>query len=151
MNNQEYKARTEIVNVNSNNPIFYPFSIKTRKCSGNWNNINDPHARICVPDIVRNLNVKVFNLMSKTNETRHIKWHETCKCICRLDAIVCNNKQYWNKDKHRCKCKELVDNGECNKGYAWNPSSFEFECDKSYDIGEYLNYENCKRRKKVDR
>ena len=105
MNNQEYKARPEIVNVNSNNPIFYPFSIKTRKCSGNWNNINDPYARICVPDIVRNLNVKVFNLMSKTNETRHIKWHETCKCICRLDAIVCNNKQHWNNDK--CWCEKL--------------------------------------------
>ena len=74
MNNQECKARLEIVNVNSNNPTFYPFSIKTSKCSGNCNNINDPYTRICVPDIVKNLNVvKVFNLMSKTNETRHIK------------------------------------------------------------------------------
>ena len=52
----------------------------------------------CVPDIVKNLNVKVFNLMSRTNETRHIKWHETCKCKCRLDANVCNNKQMWNED-----------------------------------------------------
>ena len=43
-----------------------------------------------VPDIVKDLTVKVFNLMSRTNETRHIKWHETCKCQCRLDAIVCN-------------------------------------------------------------
>ena len=31
----------------------------------------------CVPDVVKNLNVKVFNLMSRINETRHIKWHET--------------------------------------------------------------------------
>ena len=92
MNNQPCKARLDIVNVNSNKPIFYPFSIKTSKCSGNCNNINDPYARICVPDIVKNLNVKVFNLMSRTNETRFIEWHETCKCECRLDAIVCNNK-----------------------------------------------------------
>ena len=35
---------------------------------------------VCVPDIVKNLDVKVFNLMSRTNETRHIEWHETCKC-----------------------------------------------------------------------
>ena len=64
--------------------------------------INDPYAKICVPDIIRNLNVKVFNLMSTTIETRHTEWHETCKCQCRLDAVVCNNKQHWNKDKCRC-------------------------------------------------
>ena len=81
MSKQACKARPEIINVNSNNPVFYPFSIKTSKCSGNCNNINDPYAKICVPDVVKDLNVKVFNLMSRTNETRHIKWHETCKCI----------------------------------------------------------------------
>ena len=111
MNNQPCKARPEIVNVNSNNPIFYPFSIKTSKCSGSCNNINDPYAKICVPDVVKDLNVKVFNLMSRTNETRHIKWDETCKCISRLGAIVCNNKQAWNNDKCRCECKELIDKG----------------------------------------
>ena len=99
MSKQICKARPEIINVNSNNPVFYPFSIKTSKCSGNCNNINDPHAKICVPDVIKDLNVKVFNLMLKTNETRHIEWHETCKCKCRLDAIVCNNKQRWNNDE----------------------------------------------------
>ena len=69
------KVRLEIINVNSDEPVFYPFSIKTTKCSGSCNNINDLYAKICVPDVVKNLNVKVFNLMSRTNETRHIKWH----------------------------------------------------------------------------
>ena len=101
MNNQECKARSQIVNVNSNDPIFYPFSIKTSKCNGNCNDINDRYARIFFPDVVKNLDIKGFNLMSRTNETRHIKWHETCKCQCRSDAIVCNNKQHWNKDKCR--------------------------------------------------
>ena len=68
MSNQPCKARPEIVNVNSNNPIFYPLSIKTSKCSGNSNNINDPYAKISFPDIVKKLNVKVFDLMSRTNE-----------------------------------------------------------------------------------
>ena len=90
--NQECKVRPEIVDINSNNPIFHPFSIKINNCSGNCNNINDPYARTCIPDIVKNLNVKAFNLMSLTNETRHIKWHEKCKCICRLDKIICNSK-----------------------------------------------------------
>ena len=70
MNNQACKARIEIVNVNSNNPVFYPFSIRTSKWSGNGNNINDPYAKIFVPDVVKDLNVKGFNLMSRT---RHIK------------------------------------------------------------------------------
>ena len=104
MNNQPCKARPEIVNVNSNNPIFYPFSIKTSKCSGNCNNINDPYAKICVPDVVKDLNVKVFNLMSRTIETKNIKWHETCKCECRLNSIVYDDKQHWNNNKCRCEC-----------------------------------------------
>ena len=94
MKNQKCKTRSQVVNVNSNNPIFYPFSIKTSKYSGNCNNINYPYENICVPDIIKDLNVKVFNLMSRTNETRFIEWHETCKCKFRLDAIVCNNKQH---------------------------------------------------------
>ena len=73
MSNQECKVRPQIVNVNSDEPVFYPFSIKTSKCSGSCNNINDPYAKMCVPDVVKNLNVKVFNLMSRTNETRHIE------------------------------------------------------------------------------
>ena len=98
MNNQELKVRSKIADINSNNPMFYPFSIKVNKCIGDCNNINDPYAKICVPDTVKDLNVRVFNLMSRTNEKRHIKWHETCKCICRLDKIICNSKQRWNKD-----------------------------------------------------
>ena len=73
MNNRACKARLEIINVNSNNPVFYPFIIKTSKYSGNCNNINDPYAQKCVPDVVKDLNVKVFNLMSRTDETKNIK------------------------------------------------------------------------------
>ena len=82
--------------------------------------------------------------MSKTNETRPIERHETCKCKCRLDASVCNNKQRWNDDKCRCKCKELIDKGVCNKASIWNLTNCECECNKSY-----LDYENCKYRKKL--
>ena len=118
--NQYCKIRSEIISVNTNEPVFYPYSIKINKCKGSCNTINDPYAKICVPDNIKNTNVKVFNLMSKTNETRHIKWHVTCKCRCRLDESVSNNKQRWNEDKCRC------------------------ECDKSCNIGEYLDYKNCK-------
>ena len=147
MKNQECKVRPQIVNVNNNELVFFPFSIKKSKSSGSCNNINDPYVRMCVPNVAKNLNV---NLMSRTNETRHIEWHETCKCKCRLDDSVCNNKQRWNNnDKCRWECKELIYKGVCDKGFIWNRSYFECECNKSCDIGEYLDYENCKCRKKI--
>ena len=62
MNNQECKARPKIIDVNNNEPVFYPYSIKV-----NCSNINDPYAKLCVPDIAKNINVKVFNLMSRIN------------------------------------------------------------------------------------
>ena len=87
--------------------------------------------------------------VSRTNKTRHTKWHETCKCICRLDASVCNNKQRWNNNECRCEYKELIDKGVCDKGPILNPSNCENECDKSCDVGEYLDYKHCKCRKKL--
>ena len=78
---------------------------------------------------------------------KDIEWHKTCKCKCRLDGSVCNNKQRWN-DQLRCECKELIDKGTREKEFIWNPSNCECECDKSCDIGECLDYENCKCKKK---
>ena len=60
MKNQECKVRPEIISVNSNEPVFYPFSVKTSKCRGSCNNINEPYAKICVPDVIKNLNVNVI-------------------------------------------------------------------------------------------
>ena len=85
--------------------------------------------------------------MSLTNETRSIKWHETCKCTCRLNEIICNNKQRWNKEKCRCECKKLIDKEVCDKGY--NPSNCQCERDKSCNIGEYLDYSDCRCKKKL--
>ena len=73
MSNQECKTRPQVINVNGDEPVFFPFSIETSKCSYSCNNINYPYPKICVPDIVKNLNDKVLNLMSKANETRFIE------------------------------------------------------------------------------
>ena len=62
------------------------------KCSGSCNNINDPYAKLCVPDVSKNMNIRIFNQISRTDETRYIKRHETCKSNCRLESGVCNNK-----------------------------------------------------------
>ena len=110
--------------------MFYPYSVKVNKCSGICNNINDSYSELHFPDVAKNINIKVFNLVSRNNETRHIKWHETWKYKCILDASVCNNKQRWNSDKCKCKCNELIDKGIYDKVFIWNPSNLEWECDK---------------------
>ena len=78
MNNQECKVRPQIFKVNSKEPVFFPFSIKTSKFSGSCNNINNLYTKLRVPDVMKNLNVEVFNLMSRNNETRPIEW---MKCL----------------------------------------------------------------------
>ena len=88
MNNQECKVRTKIININNNVSLFYPFSIKINKCSGSYNNINDPYAKLCVPDAVKNINVNIFNLMSWNNQARHVEWYKTCKCKCRQVFVI---------------------------------------------------------------
>ena len=148
--NQKCMSRCKILDINPHEPVFYPDSIKVNKCSGSCNNINDPFAKLCVPDITKNINVKVFNLMARINETRQTVWHETCKCICKLISAVCNSRQIWNEDKCRCECKEdLINKMVCDKGYIWNPSNCACECDKICDIGQYLDYKNCVCRKSI--
>ena len=108
LKNQKCKVREVIVD---NNYITYPYSIKVNRCNGNCNNITNPYSRFCVPDIVKNVILKIFDIMTLTNKTKQIIIHESCKFICRLDPIVCSNKQKWNKNKCRCEClinKELT-------------------------------------------
>ena len=69
---QKCMSRPKIIDVNNNEPVFYSYSIKLNKCSGSCNNINDPFAKLCIPDIIKNINAKVFNLMTRINETRQI-------------------------------------------------------------------------------
>ena len=83
LGNQECEVRSAMISINSTEPLFYPYSIIINRCSGSYNVINNPFAKLCVADVVKDTNIKVFNLMSRTNKTRHISWHKTCACKCR--------------------------------------------------------------------
>ena len=61
MNNEKCKIRPEYININSYEPLFYPYSIEINKCSDSCSNINDAYAKLCVPDVVKKSNIKVFN------------------------------------------------------------------------------------------
>ena len=100
-----------------NEPSFYTSSILVNKCSGSCNYINNPYFTLCVHDVVKNMNVKVFNIMPRINDTRHVSWRDTCRCKYRLDVSVCNNRQRWNNDKCLCECKELIHKGRSDNGF----------------------------------
>ena len=97
--------------------------------------MDNPCAKTCVPDIIKNIYVKVFNLMQRINDTKHIICYQTCKCVCRLTSSVCHSRQIWNEDKCRCECREeLTDKLMRNKASIFNPSTCECECDRSCGI-----------------
>ena len=142
--NKKSISSPKIIDLNKDEPVFYPLSIKVNKCSGVCDNINDPMTKLCVPIIVKDMNFKVSNLLATINETRKIFWHETCKCVCRLTPAICNVRQEWNENKCRCECKEdLVSKLVCDKEYMWNPSTYFCESNRYCETGQYLDYKNC--------
>ena len=145
INNEEFIIRQELININGNEPTFYPYCIEF--------NISVVVAATILMIHMKNyvflMFLKIFNLTSRTYEKRHIKWYEICKCKWRLDASVCNHKQRWNKDKCRCEYKELIDKGMCDKRFVWNPSNCECERDKLCDVVKYLACKHCKCRKRI--
>ena len=101
-------------------------------------------ARLCVPNIIKRINMKVHNFLMRLHETCNVLWHESCKCVCGLNSSVCNNKQIWNSDTCRCDCNEdFASIINCNKGYTWNPSTCECHCDMWHKTGQYLDHKNC--------
>ena len=101
-------------------------------------------SKICVPKMIKNLNMKVYHFLMRLRETRNVLWHESCKCVCRLNPSVCNSKQIWNSDTGRCDCNEdFAGIISCDKGYTWNPSTCECQCDMWCKSGQYLDHKNC--------
>ena len=75
-NNRPCQARPTLVNINSNEPFSDPFTVRVNKCCGDCNAIDDPYAQICVPNKVKNMNLKVINLILGIFSS------ESCKCKC---------------------------------------------------------------------
>ena len=144
--NQECMPRPKILDVNEGvaEALFYPYNVLVNKCSGSCNMLDAPMAKMCIPNIVKRVNMKVYNFLMRLNETRNVLWHESCKCVCRLNSSVCNSKQIWNSDTCRCDCNEdFAGIINCTKGYTWNPSTCECQCDMWCKPGQYLDYKNC--------
>ena len=131
--NQKCMPRPKILDVNEGigEALFYPYNVQVNKCSGSCNTLDNPMAKLCVPNVIKGVNMQVYNFLMRLNETGHVLWHESCKCVCKLNSSVCNNKQMWNSDTCRCDCNEdFAGIISCAKGYTWNPSICKCQCDK---------------------
>ena len=144
--NQKCMPRPKILNVNERigEALFYPYNVLVNKCSGSCNTLDNPISKICVPKVIKNVNMKVYNFLIRLNETRNVLWHESCKCVCRLNSSICNSKQIWNSNTCRCVCNEDFSGIiNCAKGFLSNPSTCECQCDKWCKSAQYLDQKNC--------
>ena len=144
--NQKCMSRPKILDVNEGvgEALFYPYNVLVNKCSGSCNTLDNPMTKLCVPNVIKRVNMQVYNFLMRLNETRNVLWHESCKCVCKLNSSVCNNKQIWNDDTCRCDCNEdFTDIISCDKGYMWNSSTCECHCYKLCKSGQYLDHKNC--------
>ena len=114
LKNQECKVRKVVID---NDYMTFPYKIKIDFCVESCNDQDNPYFKVCLPDVVKNISVKVFDLISQKNVLRSVSFHKSSKCDCLLDEKVCNNKQEWNKDICRCECFEIK---ECSDNYSWN-------------------------------
>ena len=144
--NRKCMPRPKILDVDEGvgEALFQPYNVLVNKCSGSCNTLDDPMAKMCVPNIVKRVNMKVYNFLMRLKETRNVLSHESCKCVCRLNSSVCNSKQIWNSDICKCDCNEdFAGMMNCDKGYTWNPSTCACECDMWFKPGQYLDYKKC--------
>ena len=126
--NQKYMPRPKILDVNEGvgEALFYLYNVLVNKCNGSCNTFDNPMAKLCIPNVIRRVNMQVYNFLMRLNETRNVLWHESCKCLCKLNSSACSNKQIWNGDTCRCDCNEdFAGVVGCDKGYTWNPSACE--------------------------
>ena len=97
------------------------------RCIGSCNDKDTQYSKFCLPDSIKNISVKSFDLLSNKNLLKNISFHQSCKCGCLLDEKVCNNLQKWNKDKCRCECLKIK---KCKIGYSWNVNNCRCEMNK---------------------
>ena len=139
--NQKCMPRPKILNVNEgvSEALFYPYNVLVNKSSGSCNTSDNPMTKLCVPNVIKRVNMQVYNFLMRLNETRNVLWPESCRCVCKLNSSVCNNKQIWNDHICRCDCNEdFTDIISCDKGYTWNPSTCKCQCDTWCKQGQLI-------------
>ena len=130
LKNQECAVRKVITD---NDYMTFPHEIGVDRCIGSCNDKDNPYFKFCLPDSIKNISVKYFDLISKKNALKNISFHQSCKCGCLLDEKVYNYLQKSNKGKCRCEC---LKNKDCDIGYSWNLNNCKCEMKKLAALNE---------------
>ena len=140
LKNQECAVRKVITD---NDYMTFPYKIGVDRCIGSCNDKDNLYFKFCLPDSIKNISVKSFDLISKKIVLKNSKvsFHQSCKRGCLLDEKVCNNLQKWNKDKCRCECLKI------DIGYSWNVNNCRCEMKKlvalTVESERFLEIEEC--------
>ena len=94
--NQKCMPRPKILDVNKGvgEALFYPYNVKVNKCCGSCDTLDNPMTKLCFPNVIKGVNMQVYNFLIRLNETmlnetRNVLWHESCKCVCKLNSSIC--------------------------------------------------------------
>ena len=119
LSNQKCMIQPTLINLHpkkcSHEFHYYPFTVKLDKCVGICNTPNDLSDKVCKPNKAEDLNLNVFNIITRINELKTLRKYVSCKFKYKFVGKNCNSDQWWNNDKCRYKCKK---HNVCEKDYV---------------------------------
>ena len=122
LNDESCMVRPILIDMNPVELKYYPFIISIDKCTGICN-VLPPK---CFPKETKDINVKVFNMITNKNEAGAMTEHISCNCKCKFNSTICDPNLKCNNKTYQCEC---INYRECKKDYSWNPSTY--ICDNS--------------------
>ena len=135
-------VRPTLIGLNTDKLYYYPFIISLDRCDECCNNdVKDSFRRICVPIVIEDINLKVFNIIKGINKLKILWKNISFECRCKFGDRKWISKQKRNNDMYQCECKTRI--SVCEEDYAWNPSTSPCEYDKKWEIVEYLKDCTC--------
>ena len=111
--------RPTLIDLNPVGLKCYPFMISLDECSGSYHSVDYLSTEVCVLSKTKDINVKVFNMITNKNEAKTKGKHISCDCKCKFNSTTWNSNQKWNDETCQCECKNYR---MCKKDYSWNPS-----------------------------
>ena len=117
LNDEPCMLRSTVIDFNPIELKYYQFMISLGTCNGSCNALSP---KICVPKKVKNINVKVFNMIINKNETKKMTKHISCNCKCKRNSTACNSNQKWSNKTCPCESKNYH---KCRRDYSWIPST----------------------------
>ena len=105
LNNELCMIRPTLIDLYPAELKCYPFMINLDKCSGSCNSVNNLSIKMCVPNKTEDINVKVFHMITNSNEAKTMAKHISCDCKRKRNSTTCNSNQKWSNETCQCECK----------------------------------------------